>query len=116
MESGPPSKQYLKIGEVSRLASLNPSVLRFWETEFTMLRPRKSRTGQRLYSKEDVELVFRIKKLLYEDKLTIAGARSVISGMANGTERLESIEIRAERRQQLLEDVKKELESLRNSL
>lgn len=69
MDPVPPSKQYLKIGEVARLTRLNPSVLRFWETEFAVLRPLKSRTGQRLYSKGDLELVLWIKQLLYRGEI-----------------------------------------------
>jgi len=75
-----PDKFYYKIGEISKALSLNPSVLRFWETEFSHLKPRKSSTGQRLYSKDDLNLLITIKKLLYKDKLTIEGARRVIAG------------------------------------
>ncbi|BET57894.1 MerR family transcriptional regulator [Geobacter sulfurreducens] len=70
-----PDKQYYRIGEVSRITSLKPSVLRFWEAEFKELRPPKSRTGQRLYSRKDIELLLEIKQLLYGEKLTIDGAR-----------------------------------------
>jgi len=71
-----PEKLYFRIGEVSRLCRLPAYVLRFWETEFPQLRPVKSTTGQRMYRRRDVENVLRIKKLLYEDGFTIAGARS----------------------------------------
>ncbi|HET8922876.1 MAG TPA: MerR family transcriptional regulator [Candidatus Acidoferrum sp.] len=64
-----------RIGEVSRLADLKPFVLRYWETEFPMLEPVKSSGGRRLYRQEDVDLVFRIKRLLYDEGFTIAGAR-----------------------------------------
>ncbi len=70
-----PDKLYFRIGEVSRLCKLPAYVLRFWETEFPQLKPVKSSTGQRMYRKRDVESVVRIKKLLYEDGFTIAGAR-----------------------------------------
>src|SRR5713226_7294829 len=63
------------IGEVSRLADLKPFVLRYWETEFPMLGPSKSEGGRRLYRQEDVDMVFRIKRLLYDEGFTIAGAR-----------------------------------------
>jgi DNA-binding transcriptional MerR regulator len=79
-----PDKQYMKIGEVSRLTALNSSVLRFWETEFAQLCPLKSRTGQRLYTKGDVELILMIRNLLYQEKLTIAGAKSRISTFSAG--------------------------------
>ena len=70
-----PDKLYFRIGEVSRLCRLPAYVLRFWETEFPQLRPVKSSTGQRMYRRKDVEAVLRIKKLLYEEGFTIAGAR-----------------------------------------
>ena len=71
-----PDKLYFRIGEVASLCRLPAYVLRFWETEFAQLRPVKSSTGQRMYRKRDVESVVRIKKLLYEDGFTIAGARA----------------------------------------
>jgi len=70
-----PDKLYFRIGEVSRLCGLPSYVLRFWETEFNQLKPSKSSTGQRMYRKIDVESVLRIKKLLYDQGFTIAGAR-----------------------------------------
>ncbi|MGO9402042.1 MAG: MerR family transcriptional regulator [Terriglobales bacterium] len=71
-----PDKLYFRIGEVAGLCRLPAYVLRFWETEFPQLKPVKSSTGQRMYRKRDVESVVRIKKLLYEDGFTIAGARA----------------------------------------
>ena len=70
-----PDKLYFRIGEVSELCRLPAYVLRFWETEFPQLKPVKSGTGQRMYRRKDVEAVLRIKKLLYEEGFTIAGAR-----------------------------------------
>jgi len=70
-----PDKLYFRIGEVARLCRLQAYVLRFWESEFPQLKPVKSSTGQRMYRRRDVESVLRIKKLLYEDGFTIAGAR-----------------------------------------
>ena len=68
-------KDFYRIGEVSRLTDLKPFVLRYWETEFPMLEPVKSPSGHRLYRQEDVEMVLRIKRLLYDEGYTIAGAR-----------------------------------------
>ena len=70
-----PDKLYFRIGEVSRLCRLPAYVLRFWESEFPQLKPVKSSTGQRMYRRKDVDAVLRIKKLLYEEGFTIAGAR-----------------------------------------
>jgi DNA-binding transcriptional MerR regulator len=75
MAASIPDKLYFRIGEVAKIASLRPSVLRFWETEFECLAPVKSRTGQRLYTRKELELVLEIKRLLYAEKLTIEGAR-----------------------------------------
>jgi DNA-binding transcriptional MerR regulator len=70
-----PERLYFRIGEVARMCRLPAYVLRFWETEFSQLRPVKSNTGQRMYRRKDVENVLRIQKLLYEEGFTIAGAR-----------------------------------------
>ena len=73
-----PDKLYFRIGDVAKLCGVQPYVLRFWESEFSQLRPNKSGTGQRLYRKRDVEIALRIKRLLYEEGYTIAGARQVV--------------------------------------
>src|SRR5579862_1684367 len=73
-----PDKLYFRIGDVARLAGIKPYVLRFWETEFPGLGPRKSGTGHRLYRRKDVELVLEIKRLLYEQRFTIEGARKFL--------------------------------------
>jgi|SRR5579871_6707404 len=74
-EIGGPAKSLLRIGEVSRLTATKPFVLRYWETEFPMLQPVKSPKGHRLYRREDIDTVFTIKRLLYNEGFTIAGAR-----------------------------------------
>src|ERR1700730_11108075 len=73
-----PDKLYFRIGEVARLAGIKPYVLRFWETEFPSLGPRKSGTGHRLYRRKEVELVLEIKGLLYDKRFTIEGARKFL--------------------------------------
>src|SRR5947209_3247357 len=70
-----PDKLYFRIGEVARLCAVPTYVLRFWETEFAQLKPNKSGTGQRMYRRREVEHALRIKKLLYDEGFTIAGAR-----------------------------------------
>ena len=74
-ESAIPAKDLFRIGEVSRLTSTKPFVLRYWESEFPMLQPVKSAKGHRLYRRQDIETVFVIKRLLYDEGFTIAGAR-----------------------------------------
>lgn len=70
-----PEKLFYKIGEVSRIAGVEPYVLRYWETEFPFLKPRKTASGQRVYSRKDLEMVLQIKRLLYEERYTIEGVR-----------------------------------------
>ena len=77
-----PDKLYFRIGEVAELCELPAYVLRFWETEFPQLKPGKSSTGQRMYRRRDVESVLLIKKLLYQEGFTIAGARQHLKAEA----------------------------------
>ena len=74
-----PDKLFFKIGEVARITGVKPHVLRYWESEFKLLKPVKSSTGQRVYQKRDVEKVLVIKNLLYEEKFTISGAKRRLS-------------------------------------
>jgi DNA-binding transcriptional MerR regulator len=70
-----PEKLFYKIGEATRITGVEAYVLRYWETEFPFLKPRKSRSGQRVYVKKDIELINQIKQLLYEERYTIEGVR-----------------------------------------
>ena len=70
-----PDKLYFRIGEVSQIAGVEPYVLRYWESEFPFLAPRKSGSGHRLYRRKEVELILELKRLLYEKRFTIEGAR-----------------------------------------
>jgi DNA-binding transcriptional MerR regulator len=79
-----PDKLYFKIGEVAEITGVKPYVLRYWESEFKMVSPSKSRSRQRLYRKSDVELIFWIKELLYEERYTINGARKKLKEMGYG--------------------------------
>jgi len=83
-ETAIPSKSLFRIGEVSRVTSTKPFVLRYWETEFPMLQPVKSPKGHRLYRREDIDTVFTIKRLLYDEGFTIAGARRHLRDQALG--------------------------------
>jgi len=75
-----PDKVFFRIGEVARLTGVKAYVLRYWETEFAGLHPKKSNSGQRLYRKPDVEAVLQIKRLLWEEGFTIKGARAHLRG------------------------------------
>jgi len=79
-----PNKTYFRIGEVSHLTETKSYVLRYWESEFPTLKPVKSRTGHRLYRRQDVETVFEIKRLLYGRGFTIEGARKQLAGHGEG--------------------------------
>lgn len=86
-----PEKLFFKIGEVCDITGIQAHVLRYWESEFPMLAPQKNRAGQRTYRKRDVEMVLRIKELLYEDQYTIAGAKKKLSTDLRGTSKLKVV-------------------------
>ena len=81
-------KRYYRIGEVSRITGVKPYVLRYWESEFRWMAPQKSRSKQRLYRRRDIDMILLIKKLLYEQRFTIAGARKKLRelGVSNALE------------------------------
>lgn len=79
-----PNKLYFRIGEVSDIVGVKPYVLRYWETEFGDVRPTKSKSGQRLYKRRDVELLMSVKTLLYEERYTIDGAKQRLRETARG--------------------------------
>lgn len=80
-----PDKLYFRIGEVAQLVGVEPYVLRYWETEFSALHPKKSGTGHRLYRRKEVELLLRIKELLYEKRYTIEGAVQFLQAESKST-------------------------------
>jgi DNA-binding transcriptional MerR regulator len=84
------SKLFYRIGEVSRLSGLEQYVLRYWESEFPQLKPNKGKSGQRLYTKKDLDAVLHIKQLLYKEGYTIAGARKKLNGRGD-RDALESV-------------------------
>jgi DNA-binding transcriptional MerR regulator len=77
-------KRYFRIGEVSRITGVKPYVLRYWESEFRWMAPQKSRSKQRLYRRRDIDMILLIKKLLYEQRFTIAGARKKLRDLGAG--------------------------------
>lgn len=79
-----PDKLYFRIGEAAKLVGVEDYVLRFWESEFPSLRPTKSGSGQRMYRRQDIELLRRVKHLLYEEGYTIEGARKLLRTRRNG--------------------------------
>jgi DNA-binding transcriptional MerR regulator len=100
-------KLFYKIGEISDIADIEPHVLRYWESEFPFLRPRKNKTGQRVYTRKELELVLQIKNLLYKEKYTIAGVRRKFG---DNTLRKNSVSM------QTIQDVRKKLEEILDTL
>lgn len=135
-----PEKQYFKIGEVSEILDVEPYVLRYWESEFKILKPTRTRARQRLYHKRDLELLMEIKHLLYDEKFTIAGAKKRLQEMkkqssaekkakkpaktARAREEAESSDIKTDNSlsvdhsdyREILMEIKKELKELRSIL
>jgi DNA-binding transcriptional MerR regulator len=115
-----PDRLYFRIGDVSQLVGVEPYVLRFWETEFPMLQPKKSKTGHREYKRKDVELLLEIKRLLYDEGFTISGARKAIRERARSSRKKRDsngqaqLSLLAEPAQVLpvLETMKKELQAI----
>jgi DNA-binding transcriptional MerR regulator len=110
-----PDKLYYKIGEVSRITGVKPHVLRYWESEFKEIKPYKSRSLQRLYRKRDIELILRIKRLLYEDMFTISGAKRKIRDSADKPRQME-LQFNEEAYKKILAEIKRELRGITQSL
>lgn len=101
-----PDKLYFKVGEVSDILEVPAYVLRFWETAFKRISPKRTSSGQRLYRKSDIELILKIKHLLYEKKFTIEGAkRQLKSETADRKRKVEKI---------TLDEIRSELENIRD--
>ena len=102
-----PDKLYFKIGEVSQIAGVPSHVLRFWESEFPRISPKRTSSGQRLYTRREVELILEIKTLLYQRKFTIAGARQHLRAAArpepDSRQMLDELRIELKRLRDLLD-------------
>lgn len=110
-----PDKLYYKIGEVSRITGVKPHVLRYWESEFKEIRPYKSRSLQRLYRRKDIELILRIKKLLYEDLFTISGAKRKIKDSPKRAKQMD-LPFNEEAYRRILTEIKKWLKEITEAL
>jgi DNA-binding transcriptional MerR regulator len=111
-----PDKLYFKIGEVSRIVGVEPYVLRFWETEFELLKPSKAPSRHRLYKKKDVELLLEIKRLLYTEGFTIEGARKRLKENKKEERKQLKLALPDAAYKNALAKVKKDLQSLRKLL
>jgi DNA-binding transcriptional MerR regulator len=110
-----PDKLYYKIGEVSKITGVKPHVLRYWESEFREIKPYKSRSLQRLYRKRDIELVLKIKKLLYEDLFTIPGAKRKIKDSPDKAKQME-LQFDKKTFKRIFMEIKRELKAITQSL
>ena len=108
-----PEKIYFKIGEVSEIVGVEPYVLRYWETEFELLKPSKAPSKHRLYKKRDVELLLEIKRLLYSEGFTIEGARKKLKESKKDEKNQLKLPLTEQKYKSALVKLKKELESLR---
>ncbi len=105
---------YYSIGETARMVGVNPSVLRFWETEFPFLKPRKSKTGNRVYRPTDIKRVMLVKRLLHEDGYTIAGARKRLAQEGEAEQAELWCEAATER--EILDSIRTDVSALRRIL
>jgi DNA-binding transcriptional MerR regulator len=109
-------KLYYKIGEVSQITGVEPYILRYWESEFKIVTPIRTNSKQRLYRKKDLELILEIKKLLYEEKFTIAGAKKRLHRLKARREEQLKLDLPEKKYRDALVAVKKELENLHGLL
>jgi DNA-binding transcriptional MerR regulator len=108
---GIPDKLYFKIGEVGKIVGVDPHVLRYWESEFKMIRPQRATSRQRLYRRQDIENLIRVRELLYDQGFTIAGARQALK-----EEKKTGVRTVDETPEKLLSSLKKELIDLKKLL
>lgn len=112
-----PNKLYFKIGEVSKIAGIQPYVLRYWESEFKTIKPSRTKSKQRIYRRNDVEIILEIKTMLYEEKLTIAGARKKLQELkSKGKKQLQFDFDGKKDYRNILKEIKKELKAIRKML
>ena len=111
MKSIPAGRLYYSISEVSDMVGVKPHVLRYWETQFKMLRPKKGRGGARMYRKRDVEILFQVKQLLYDQKFTIAGARRKLLDERGGKEQIE-LSFSHTDREEMIRALRRDMEGL----
>jgi len=111
-----PEKLYYKIGEVSQITGVPPYVLRYWESEFKIVNPVRTNSKHRLYRKRDLELILEIKRLLYQEKFTIAGARKRLQEMKGAREKQLKLDLKEKKYYEGLVRVRKELQDLHHLL
>ncbi len=111
-----PDKLYFKIGEVADLVGVKPYILRYWETEFSVIKPTKAKSKHRLYRRKDVETLLQIKQLLHHERFTIEGARKRMKSLAKDERRQGQLPLVDRTYRSLLIRIKKDIEALRRML
>jgi len=114
-----PDKLYFKIGEVCKITGVEPYILRYWESEFKLVKPYRTKSNQRLYRKKDVESILKIKKMLYEDKFTIAGAKLKLKDSTTQEKEKEKqlpLGFVPHKYMEVLKEIKEEIRQIRDSL
>jgi len=116
LKSHLPEKLYYKIGEVAEIVGVKPYVLRYWESEFSVLKPTKSRSKQRLYKRRDVETLLRIKHLLHDERFTVEGARKRLKSLHKEERKQPELPLGDRTYRSVLAHVKREIELLHRML
>ncbi|MDO8445259.1 MAG: MerR family transcriptional regulator [Deltaproteobacteria bacterium] len=109
----PSTKRYFRIGEVSKITGVKPHVLRYWETEFRIVSPDKTRSNHRIYDRDDLALIMEIRRLLYEEKYTIAGAKNRVREIKREKKQLD---IPFSEQADIMTSIKGELERIKEML
>ena len=116
MEKSIPRKLYYKISEVSEIAGLEPSILRYWENEFKGIRPKRTETNQRLYRRQDLDKILQLKKLLYEERFTIAGAKKRLGELSREAKKQLELDFSEGKYRKALKEIRQELKQIKNLL
>ena len=117
MQVNIPNKLYFKIGEVCKIADVEPYVLRYWESEFKIIKPQKSKTNQRIYKRRDIGLILEIKRLLYNEKYTLEGAKVKVKEWQKHADNMQlNIKFPDQRYIKTLQGIKEELSSIKKIL
>ncbi|MEE9542810.1 MAG: MerR family transcriptional regulator [Thermodesulfobacteriota bacterium] len=113
-----PDKLYFKIGEVSKITKVKPYVLRYWESEFNIISPQKSKSRQRVYTRKDIELILEIKNLLYKEKFTLKGAKIRLKELHQKSDKFKQIDLPIVEKEHVnaLKHIKRELSSIKKIL
>ncbi|MFQ5328697.1 MAG: MerR family transcriptional regulator [Thermodesulfobacteriota bacterium] len=111
-----PDRLYFKIGAVSKIADIKPYILRYWESEFDMIRPQKTGSNQRVYRRKDVQLILEIKRLIYKEKFTLEGAKKRIRALQKEKGSQLAMSFPEKQYKKALKEIRKELSSIKEMI